>query len=104
MVMDLQNYYTAFQNLRGVRPLEFQPKMLIGPLQFRKDQMIRLARGGLLARKSDNGDDAVVVDGVFEGEDALKVVADEGFEGSSARHENPFAVLGRLKAPGKSQD
>jgi len=31
-------------------------------------------------------------------------VADEGFEGSSARHENPFAVLGRLKAPGKSQD
>jgi uncharacterized protein len=28
-------------------------------------------------------------------------VADEGFEGSSARHENPFAVLGRLKAPSK---
>ena len=31
-------------------------------------------------------------------------VADEAFEGSSARHENPFAVLGRLKAPGKPQD
>ncbi len=31
-------------------------------------------------------------------------VADESFEGSSARHENPFAVLGRLKAPGKPQD
>ncbi|HUR87826.1 MAG TPA: DUF177 domain-containing protein [Ramlibacter sp.] len=27
------------------------------------------------------------------------VVEDEGFEGSSARHENPFAVLGQLKAP-----
>lgn len=27
------------------------------------------------------------------------VVEDEGFEGSSARHENPFAVLGRLKGP-----
>lgn len=26
-------------------------------------------------------------------------VEDEGFEGSSARHENPFAVLGRLKTP-----
>jgi len=26
-------------------------------------------------------------------------VEDEGFEGSSARHENPFAVLGRLKNP-----
>ena len=25
------------------------------------------------------------------------VVEDEGFEGSSARHENPFAVLGQLK-------
>jgi uncharacterized protein len=24
---------------------------------------------------------------------------DEGFEGSSARHENPFAVLGQLKGP-----
>lgn len=29
------------------------------------------------------------------------VVADEAFEGSSARHENPFAVLGRLKTPSK---
>jgi uncharacterized protein len=29
------------------------------------------------------------------------VVADESFEGSSARHENPFAVLGRLKTPSK---
>lgn len=28
-------------------------------------------------------------------------VADENFEGSSARHENPFAVLGRLKTPTK---
>jgi uncharacterized protein len=28
-------------------------------------------------------------------------VADENFEGSSARHENPFAVLGRLKTPPK---
>ena len=28
-------------------------------------------------------------------------VADENFEGSSARHENPFAVLGRLKLPTK---
>jgi uncharacterized protein len=27
------------------------------------------------------------------------VVEDEGFEGSSARHENPFAVLGQLKGP-----
>ena len=27
------------------------------------------------------------------------VVEDEGFEGSSARHENPFAVLGNLKGP-----
>jgi len=27
------------------------------------------------------------------------VVEDEGFEGSSARHENPFAVLGQLKPP-----
>jgi uncharacterized protein len=27
------------------------------------------------------------------------VVEDEGFEGSSARHENPFAVLGQLKSP-----
>ena len=27
------------------------------------------------------------------------VVEDEGFEGSSARHENPFAVLGQLKNP-----
>lgn len=26
-------------------------------------------------------------------------VEDEGFEGSSARHENPFAVLGQLKGP-----
>jgi hypothetical protein len=26
-------------------------------------------------------------------------VEDEGFEGSSARHENPFAVLGQLKPP-----
>jgi uncharacterized protein len=26
-------------------------------------------------------------------------IADENFEGSSARHENPFAVLGRLKTP-----
>ena len=26
-------------------------------------------------------------------------VEDEGFEGSSARHENPFAVLGQLKSP-----
>jgi uncharacterized protein len=26
------------------------------------------------------------------------VVEDEGFEGSSARHENPFAVLGQLKS------
>lgn len=31
-------------------------------------------------------------------------VADEAFEGSSARRENPFAVLGRLKTPGKSQE
>ncbi len=31
-------------------------------------------------------------------------VADEAFEGSSARHENPFAVLGRLKAPGKPDE
>lgn len=29
------------------------------------------------------------------------VVADESFEGSSARHENPFAALGRLKTPSK---
>jgi uncharacterized protein len=28
-------------------------------------------------------------------------VADEGFEGSSARHENPFAALGQLRAPRK---
>jgi uncharacterized protein len=27
------------------------------------------------------------------------VLQDEGFEGSSARHENPFAVLGQLKPP-----
>jgi uncharacterized protein len=27
------------------------------------------------------------------------VVEDESFEGSSARHENPFAVLGQLKGP-----
>jgi hypothetical protein len=25
------------------------------------------------------------------------VVEDHGFEGSSARHENPFSVLGQLK-------
>jgi uncharacterized protein len=31
-------------------------------------------------------------------------VVDEAFEGSSARHENPFAVLGRLKTPGKPRD
>jgi uncharacterized protein len=31
-------------------------------------------------------------------------VTDEAFEGSSARHENPFAALGRLKTPGKPQD
>lgn len=31
-------------------------------------------------------------------------IADENFEGSSARHENPFAVLGRLKTPsGRNQ-
>lgn len=29
------------------------------------------------------------------------VLEDEAFEGSSARHENPFAVLGRIKTPGK---
>jgi uncharacterized protein len=31
-------------------------------------------------------------------------LADESFEGSSARHENPFAVLGRLKASGKPHE
>jgi uncharacterized protein len=31
-------------------------------------------------------------------------VEDEGFEGSSARHENPFAVLGRLKTPAKPKE
>jgi uncharacterized protein len=31
-------------------------------------------------------------------------VADDAFEGSSARHENPFAVLGRLKDPGKPRE
>jgi uncharacterized protein len=31
-------------------------------------------------------------------------VADEAFEGSSGRHENPFAVLGRLKPPGKPDE
>lgn len=32
------------------------------------------------------------------------VVADESFEGSSARRENPFAVLGRLKRPGEPEN
>lgn len=31
-------------------------------------------------------------------------IADENFEGSSARHENPFAVLGRLKTPSRRDD